>query len=653
MAAVTPTMGVAFLRRTSTGGASENTTVAGLSAPCWVRIVRAGNNFSAYRSADGSAWTQIGATVAISMSSTIYVGLPVTSHVAGTLCQATFDNVTITQPTVPNAPSALTATAVSASQINLSWTDNSSNETGFRIERKTGSGGSWSQIATVGANVTAYADTGLSAGTQYTYRVRAAGSGGDSGYSNEANATTQSGGGTPGGLLETFNAGSAVADQTTFESVFLVDTLSGNKWTHSGTAGVGGGGAIQAPGGQNASAVHRTATPSFAVGETRILSLDTYVTYRTSSEPTFGISWWAYIKDTLSAGNGGLTVELRYIPPASRTPSEPERFHLLANGTKIGAPALTSGTWLGWDIAWTKTAAGTFDVAVTLSDLGSAGTGTPTPIGTYTRQGVASSAMAAATQVYAGIQGRARDGTGVFRVDNFAVGAAATVALDETFNAGSAVTDQTTLESVFLIDTLSGNKWSYAGTGGTGGTGGLQAPGGQNASAVHRTAAPGFAVGETHILSLDTYVTYRTSSEPTFGISWWAYIKDTLSAGNGGLTVELRYIPPTSRTVAEPERFHLLANGTKIGAPAFTSGTWLGWDIAWTKTAAGTFNVAVTLSDLDAAGTGAPTPIGTYTRQGIASSAMAAATQVYAGIQGRARDGTGVFRVDNVKVMAQ
>ena len=45
----------------------------------------------------------------------------------------------------PAAPSGLSATAVSSSQINLSWTDNSSDETGFKLERKTGAGGTWSR----------------------------------------------------------------------------------------------------------------------------------------------------------------------------------------------------------------------------------------------------------------------------------------------------------------------------------------------------------------------------------------------------------------------------------------------------------------------------------------------------------------------------
>ena len=93
-------------------------------------------------------------------------------------------------PQPPSAPTGLTATAASSSRINLSWTDNSGDETGFRIERKQGSG-SFSQVGTVGADVTTYASTGLSASTAYTYRVRAYNGVGNSAYSGQASATTQ------------------------------------------------------------------------------------------------------------------------------------------------------------------------------------------------------------------------------------------------------------------------------------------------------------------------------------------------------------------------------------------------------------------------------------------------------------------------------
>ena len=93
-----------------------------------------------------------------------------------------------TLPYPPAAPTGLGASAASQTQINLSWTDASDNESGFRIERD--SGGGFAEIATVGAGVTAYPDTGLTANTPHSYRVRATNAGGDSDYSNTANATT-------------------------------------------------------------------------------------------------------------------------------------------------------------------------------------------------------------------------------------------------------------------------------------------------------------------------------------------------------------------------------------------------------------------------------------------------------------------------------
>jgi hypothetical protein len=94
---VTPANGVAFQWRNSTGGSSGNSNTSGLTAPQWLRIVRVGNTFTSFYSATGASgtWITLG-TQSISMGSSVYIGLGVTSHSGGNLCPAVFSNVTAT-----------------------------------------------------------------------------------------------------------------------------------------------------------------------------------------------------------------------------------------------------------------------------------------------------------------------------------------------------------------------------------------------------------------------------------------------------------------------------------------------------------------------------------------------------------------------------
>ncbi|HVG21011.1 MAG TPA: glycoside hydrolase family 44 protein [Blastocatellia bacterium] len=97
----------------------------------------------------------------------------------------------IVDPGIPTAPNNLRATAASASKINLAWSDNSTNEEGFRMERCAGAGcTNFTQIATLGANVRSFSNKGLTGNTTYRYRVRAYNRTGDSLYSNTASAKT-------------------------------------------------------------------------------------------------------------------------------------------------------------------------------------------------------------------------------------------------------------------------------------------------------------------------------------------------------------------------------------------------------------------------------------------------------------------------------
>jgi K319L-like, PKD domain len=92
-------------------------------------------------------------------------------------------------PSVPATPSGLVAAAASSSQINLVWVDNATTETSYRVERST-NGTNFTAVATLGANFTTYADTGLAAAATYYYRVLASNNVGNSGYSNTATAMT-------------------------------------------------------------------------------------------------------------------------------------------------------------------------------------------------------------------------------------------------------------------------------------------------------------------------------------------------------------------------------------------------------------------------------------------------------------------------------
>ena len=91
---------------------------------------------------------------------------------------------------VPSEPGNLSAVAASATEINLSWMDNSDNETGFKIERSLDNI-NWQIIETVAANITSYADTGLAENTEYYYRISATNSQGDS-QTTSANIATLS-----------------------------------------------------------------------------------------------------------------------------------------------------------------------------------------------------------------------------------------------------------------------------------------------------------------------------------------------------------------------------------------------------------------------------------------------------------------------------
>ncbi len=158
------------------------------------------SGFKIEKSQDGIAYTQVGTVGPNVVTYTHGSRLPATLYyyrvrAYDSTSNSAYSNVaTVTTPALPAAPSGLTATAGTSKKIILNWTDNSSDETGFRIERSTDNV-TFTQITSVGANVKSYTNSGLTRRKLYYYRIRAYrttnGFTDNSSYSNTASATAK------------------------------------------------------------------------------------------------------------------------------------------------------------------------------------------------------------------------------------------------------------------------------------------------------------------------------------------------------------------------------------------------------------------------------------------------------------------------------
>ena len=238
-----------------TGTASTPSAPSGLNATTvsasqinlvWVDNSGIESGFKVERStASGSGFAQIGTTAAniktysstgLASGTTYYYRVRAW-NAAGNSGYSNTDSAT-TLDTVPAAPSSLTATAVSSSQVNLAWADGSSNEDGFKVERSTDNV-TFTQVATTGINVLTYNNTGLAANTLYYYRVRSYNTAGNSAYSNTASDTTAPA--APTGLTATAVSSSQInlawTDNSANENGFKIErgTASGGPFTSIGT----------------------------------------------------------------------------------------------------------------------------------------------------------------------------------------------------------------------------------------------------------------------------------------------------------------------------------------------------------------------------------------------------------------------------------
>ena len=200
--------------------------------------------------------------------------------------------VNITSGSAPDTPTNLSATAVSDSDVDLSFSETDSGQTGFTIERSTDpTFETFTQLFTINfPDVTTYTDTGLTPNTTYYYRVEAFNSNGDSGFSNVARATTSL-----TQLAFVQPPASALAGQTLGPIVVNIEDENGNLLTGDDsevTLAVAGGPSTALSGTLTVAAVNGVATFSG-------LSLDTAGTYTLSATDT---------TDGLSSTSGEFTI---------------------------------------------------------------------------------------------------------------------------------------------------------------------------------------------------------------------------------------------------------------------------------------------------------------------------------------------------------
>ena len=280
----------------------------------------------------------------------------------------TTDVSVATAAAVSGTPSGLTATAASGTRINLAWIDNSTNEQGFRIERApdvSGAPGTFAQIASVGANVTTYGNTGLTNGTGYWYRVRAYNAAGTSGYSNVATSTTMSLPAAPTNLQAAASAVKAVdlswTDNSDNETSFRLERAPDN-------AGVPGAFALVVTTGANVTSYQNTG-----------LANSTSYWYRVRAQNSVGNSAFSTtVKITTLPAVPPSNLAVRaYLVGTTRTadltwtPGSETKVDVWRAGTRLkagvnntGGPlTYTSGTALGTSVPYQICIAGKTDAA--------------------------------------------------------------------------------------------------------------------------------------------------------------------------------------------------------------------------------------------------------------------------------------------------
>jgi len=240
-------------------GPSDLTLTSVPNAPDIVQLTWTDNDadeegFKIERSLAGTegSWTQIGtkqANVTMFNDTQLLPGTRyhyrVRSFNAGGDSAYCLPESIVTPLSPPAAPDALIAEVLSSARILLHWTDRSTNETGFAVERAPSAAGPWSSLSTTLENVTTFIDTNLQPETQYVYRVRSLRSGVSSPFSNTVSATTHTFIAAPINLFATALSARQIdlswVDQSNNETGFVIERRNeqdvGISWTIRTTTG--------------------------------------------------------------------------------------------------------------------------------------------------------------------------------------------------------------------------------------------------------------------------------------------------------------------------------------------------------------------------------------------------------------------------------
>lgn len=250
--------GYAFERRGLTGSTSDMTSGGNGGAPGWVRLVRSGSQFDAYRSTDGKTWTLMGTDV-IQMPDSVYVGMAVTSHSTQSMTTAVLDTFAVKQASAPNAPPtvSLTSPAAGASftaPATIALAAQASDPEGrlARVEFYSGATklatattspytGTWSSVAAGTYTLTAIAydaDGGQTTSPGVTIQVKSANAAPTVTLTAPASGTTYTAPGTVNLAATAADADGAVAKVEFYQGATLLatDTASPYAWTWSAVA---------------------------------------------------------------------------------------------------------------------------------------------------------------------------------------------------------------------------------------------------------------------------------------------------------------------------------------------------------------------------------------------------------------------------------